>query len=148
MTTNSWVRSHVERLLQEEWDVCRVTKDDDGDYHYRRGTAACWVSIMETDDVPFIRVFAHAARLPKPSLAMFRELNDIQVRCSTASVMWCCGPVTVSQTISPIGLTAPVLTQAMNAVAGVADDIGLLLAATFNGATPYPAEAPESEDAA
>ena len=40
MTELLWVRSHVERLLQDEWDACRVAADDDGDYPFRRGTAA------------------------------------------------------------------------------------------------------------
>lgn len=148
MTENLWVRSHVERLLQDEWDACRVSMDEDGDYHFRHGTAVCWVTIMETDDVPFVRVFAHAAHSIKPTVAMFRELNDIQLRCSTVAVAWVAGRVMVSQTISPIGLTGAVLSQALKAVAGVADDIGLLIAGMFNGETPYPAEAPESEDAA
>ena len=146
MSLMLWVRSHVERLLQDEWDCCRVTADDDGDYHFRHGTAAGWVSIRETGDVPFVRVFAYAAEGIRSSAALLRERNDIQLRTMTASIMWSDGRVVVSQTISPIGLTRPVLAQALTAVGGVADDIGLLLAGMFNGKTPYPAHAPQPHD--
>src|SRR3954469_22282044 len=104
MTDILWVRSHVERLLQDEWSVCRVVQDDDGDYHFRHGTAAGWVSILETGDVPFVRVFAFAADGIKPTAALFGELNEIQLRCDTTAVMWSGGRVLVSQTLSPIGL--------------------------------------------
>jgi hypothetical protein len=55
--------------------------------------------------------------------------------------------VVVSQTLSPIGLTRPVLAQALDAVATVADDIGTLFAVMFDGRTPFDHEVPDSEDA-
>jgi hypothetical protein len=146
MTNSRWVRSNVERLLQDEWDVWRVEHDDEGDYQFRRGTAACWVSILETGDLPFIRVFAYAADGLKPTAALFPELNDIQLRCSPVAVMWFGGRAMVSQTISPIGLTRSVLAQAIDAVGNVADDIGVLLASMFGGSTPYPVKLPEPEN--
>lgn len=145
MSESMWVRSHVERLLQDEWDVCRVVTDDDGDYPFRNGTAAGWVTIMPGGDVPFVRVFAHAALDVKPTVALLRELNDIQARCLTAAIFVVDGRVIVSQTVSPVGLTRPVLAQALNAVGGVAADIGLLVAGMFGGSTPFPAETPEHE---
>lgn len=150
MTESAWIRSHVERLLQDEWDACRVEADADGDYHYRRGTAACWVSLRDTGGLPMVRVWAYAAEGIKPTVALWRELNDIQCRCLTTAVAWVKGRVVVSQTLSPIGLSRPVLSQALNAVADVADDVGLLLAGMFGGSTPYPAVVPlpEDEDAA
>lgn len=142
-----WITSHVERLLADEWGVCRVDADADGDYFYRAGTAACWVSVIDTQPV-MVRVFAHAAVGLKPSLKLFTELNEIERRALSAAVVLEHGTVVVSQTISPIGLTAPVLAQAVAAVGGVAEDIGLLLAGMFGGSTPFPAEVqPTSEDA-
>jgi hypothetical protein len=147
MSELAWITSHVERLLAEEWELCRVSADSDGDYFYREGTAACWVSVMDTKPI-MVRVFAHAAVDLKPSLKLFTELNQIERRALSVSVVLEHGTVLVSQTISPIGLTAPVLQQALRAVGGVADDIGLLLASMFGGATPFPAEVqPTSEDA-
>lgn len=146
MTELMWIRSHVEQLLECEWDACRLQADSDGDYAFRRGTAACWVSVLDTDPV-MVRVFAHAAYGLKPSLKLFTEINEIQRRALSCRVEFGEGVVVVSQTISPQGLTQPVLRQALNAVSGAADDIGTLLAAMFGGQTPYAAEVPDSEDA-
>lgn len=146
MTELMWIRSHVEQLLECEWDACRLNVDGDGDYPFRSGTAACWVSVLDTDPV-MVRVFAHAAYGLKPSLKLLKELNDIQRRALSCRIELGDGVVVVSQTISPYGLTHPVLRQAINAVATVAEDIGTLLAAVFGGSTPFAAEVPDSEDA-
>jgi hypothetical protein len=142
-----WIRSHVELLLQSEWERGRVSADADGDYPFRHGSAACWVSLVPAGRLPMVRVFAHAASGLKPSLKLLSELNDIQRRCVSAAVFLEDGVVEVSQTLSPVGLTGPVLHQALDAVATIADDIGPLLAAMFNGRTPFPSQTPETEDA-
>jgi hypothetical protein len=138
-TRKRWLRSHVERLLQDEWGVCRVVADADGDYAYRSGTAACWVQVLDYER-PMVRVFAHAAIGIPRSAKLLGELNDIQNRAMTATVRWYDDAVLVHQTLSPHGLNRKALRQAMHAVGGVADDIGLLLAGVFNGSTPFPAE--------
>lgn len=147
MTERLWVTSHVERLLQEEWNVCRVEPDADGDYPFRDGTAACWVRVLEGQP-PMIRVFAHAALDVRPSLKLYAELNAIAQRALSAAILVHDRVVVVQQTISPVGLTAPVLRQAMLAVGGVADDIGVLLASMFNGVTPYPSVEPSTAEGA
>ena len=146
MTQLMWIRSHVELLLQREWDVCRVLSDEDGYFPYRHGTAACYVSVLDLDP-PMVRVFAHAAYGLKPTLKVLREINEIQGRSVSARVELRRDVVVVSQTFSPIGLTQPVLAQAMGAVGSVADDVGTLLAAMFDGATPFKHEIPDSEEA-
>ncbi len=147
MSELMWIRSHVEQLLETIWDSCRVVADSDGDYAFRRGTAACWVAVLPTAPV-MVRVFAHAACELKPSLRLFRELNDIERRALSCAVLLEGDTVVVSQTLSPVGLTAPVLQQALDAVGGVAEDIGVLLAALFGGQTPYPVEpATDNQDA-
>ena len=147
MSELAWIRSHVERLLEDEWGICRVVADSDGDYLYRVGTAACWVSIMDTDPV-MVRVFAHAATGLRRSLKLLSELNDIERRALSVSLVFEHGNVVVAQTVSPWGLSRPVIAQALRAVGAVADDIGLLLAGVFGGATPFPVEPrSRSEDA-
>jgi hypothetical protein len=146
MTELMWIRSHVELLLQQEWHACRVVADDDGDFPFRHGTAACYVSVLPVDP-PMVRVFGHAAFGVKPTLKVLREINDIQHRALSARVELRNDVVVVSQTLSPIGLTQPVLAQALDAVATVADDIGTLFAAMFDGRTPFPQELPDSEEA-
>jgi hypothetical protein len=146
MTELMWIRSHVELLLQREWNVCRVLCDDDGDFPYRHGTAACYVSVLDSDPA-MVRVFAHAAYAIKPTLKVLRELNEIQSRALSARVELRRDVVVVSQTLSPVGLTQPVLGQAMNAVGSVAEDIGTLLAVMFDGATPFAHEVTDTQEA-
>jgi hypothetical protein len=145
MSESMWIKSHVELLLQREWEVCRVATDADGDFPFRAGTAACWVAVSDGEP-PMVQVFAHAACGLKPTARVLRELNDIQNRAFSARVCLAEGCVIVSQVLSPIGLTQPVLAQAIHAVGGVAEDVGPLLAAMFDGSTPFPAEVPEPED--
>ena len=146
MSESMWIKSHVELLLQREWEVCRVATDPDGDFPFRGGTAACWVTVSDGEP-PMVHVFAHAACGLKPTARVLRELNDIQNRALSARVALADGCVLVSQVISPIGLTQPVLAQALRSVGGVAEDIGPLLAAMFDGSTPFPVEVPEDEEA-
>ena len=144
MSQISWIRSHVEVLLQREWDVCRVVVDEDGDVAFRSGTAACWVSVLESEP-PMVRVWAHAAHGIKATLPVLRELNELQSRAVSAQVHHHNGCIVVSQTISPVGLSGEVLMQAVETVSSVAQDIGPLFAAMFGGATPFRAEASSDE---
>lgn len=148
MSEKMWIQSHVERLLQAEWDLCRVELDSDGDIPWRHGTAMGWVSVIDAGDRPMVRVWAHAACGLKSSAKLLKELNDVQLRCTSASIGFAGACVIVSQTVSPIGLTGPVLVQALESVQNVSSDIGSMLAVVYGGETPFPAESPESEDAA
>src|SRR3954452_11057920 len=107
MTELVWIRSHVELLLQQEWDQCRVYTDRDGDWPYRRDTAACWVSVLDSDPI-MVRVWGHAADGLKPTAAVLREVNELQCQALTVRIALVGDTVQVSQTISPIGLTLPV----------------------------------------
>ena len=146
MSEMVWVRSHVERLLQDEWNVCRVEADPDGDYPFRQGTAVCWVRVVDAGQ-PLVRVFAHTACGLRRSAKLLTELNEIQNRSLTASVMLTDGCVVIAQTLTAYELTCVALGQAMAAVGGLADEVGVLLAGMFGGTTPFPAEVSESEDA-
>lgn len=78
-----------------------------------------------------------------------RELNEANARSVSARVYILGDTVMVEQSVPADGLNAFTLQQACVAVGAVADDFGLLLAAMFDGHTPFPAEAEpvESEGA-
>lgn len=139
MTELMWVRSHVEQLLADEWGVRRVEVDRDGDFPFRSGTAAGWVTVLP-EPPHLVRVMAHAVYGVKSSVKLLRELNELNVRSLTATAMLIDDIVVVQQTITPVGLTDRALAQAVASVGWMADDVGMLLAAMFDGATPYPAE--------
>ena len=129
------VRSHVERCLQEVWDVCRVKTDPDGDYPFSHGTAACFVRIERGDPI-LVRVFAYAVVGVNRSAKLLTELNDIAGRCRTVSLIWSDDAVIVSQVMHLKGLKRSTLAQACDAVGSVADDIGTMIAAVYGGSTP------------
>ena len=140
-----WLRSHVERCLEDHWGVHPLVVDDDGDYSFRCGTALCYVSII-SGDPHLIRVWAFAARVPKRSLKLMSELNEINQRARSLNVYWTGGSVIVEQTIHADGLTKETLGHACLTVGGASDDIGMLLAAMFGGETPYPAMDTEGQE--
>lgn len=84
-----------------------------------------------------VRVFAHATYGVRPSAKLRTELTEIQRRALSARVDLLRDMVVVSQTLSPIGMTAPVLHQALDAVGFLASEVGPLLAAMFNGEIPW-----------
>lgn len=139
MSELMWIRSHVELLLQRQWYCTTVRQDEDGDYPFRADSGLCWVSVLDTQP-PMVRVFGHAAIGVRPSLKLYRELSEIQKGVLSATVTHSDDLVLVSQTISPIGLTQPVLAQAINSVASITAEIGPLIAAMFGGATPCPSD--------
>lgn len=147
MSESMWVRSHVRQLLQEHWDVCRVKTDGDGDHPFRQGTAMGWVSVLPTSP-PMVRVWAHAALQVRPTAKLFRWLNQAQRSALSARAEVDGDLVVVSQTICAEGLTLPVLAQAISAVGGMADEIGPVIAALFDGVTPFPARLADVDEEA
>jgi hypothetical protein len=143
MNEITWLRSHVERCLEDHWGDFPLAVDTDGDYPFRSGTAQCFVS-MVNGDPHFIRVWAFVARVPRRSLKLLSELNEINQRATTVRVYWYEGTVIADQALHVGGLNTATLGQACDAVGAAADAIGVLLVAMFGGETPHPAL--DSED--
>ncbi len=139
-----WIRSHVERCLQDIWDRCDVKPDGDGDYGYRWGTAACYIRV-EGGDPPLVRVWAHAVVGVKPTVRLLREVNDLNTHTRTAHVVLGGQAVVVEHVLHPAGLDRDTLRHACSAVGAVADEIGATISAVYGGSTPFPAD--EDEDA-
>jgi hypothetical protein len=143
MALEELVRSHVERCLQDVWELCRVQRDDDGDYPFRAGRAACWVHVDVQEPV-LVRVVAHAVVGVKRSYGLLREINDVNGRSRAASVVWGHGIVLVSGVIHPDGLSRTSLEHMLDTVTTVANDIGPMMAHVYGGSTPFEAEPEEA----
>jgi hypothetical protein len=140
-------RSHVERCLQDIWDVCRVQKDSDEDYPFSHGTAVCFVRVERGEPV-IVRVWALAVIGTERTGKLLKELNDIDSRCRTVSVGWQGGSVVVEQVLHSAGVSRKTLRQACDTVGSVADDIGAMIAAVYGGNTPFDSDEAElSEEA-
>ena len=144
-----WLRSHVERCLQDNWDLCRVQTDDDGDYPFRAGTSACWVQLEQGLSPASVAVFAHAATDVPGTVKVLREVNEVACAARFVSVFWCGGAVIVRRLILAADVDRASLEHTCEAVAAVAGDIGPMFASVFGGDTPFPAsEQPSEGDAA
>jgi len=146
------LRSHLERCLQDIWDTRELITDDDDDYPFRYGTAACWVSLFGGPN-PGVRVFAHAANGLKTSAKLLREINELNVQSRWARVGYHDGTVRVSAELHWSAVDRLALEHALLAVGRVSDDVGALLATVYGGSTPFPPELGEhcgsaDEDAA
>ncbi len=129
-------RSHVERCLQDIWEVQRVEQDADGDYPFQTKSGVGWVRVEQCRPV-LVRVFAHAAYQVKRSAALLKELNALNARSRLATVSWSDGAVAVSCALPVETLDRTGLRLALDAVTCVTDDISELTVAVFGGALPF-----------
>ena len=134
----TWLRAYVEKCLRQAWEDRPVCVDEDGDFFFRCGTAACWVRVDE--DASLIRVFAHAATGVKRSARLLAELNELNQRARAAKVYWENDCVVVTQTLPSTAVTAESMHQVCCSVGSIAVDVGVLAAAMFDGGTPFPAD--------
>lgn len=137
--SGEWLKAYVEKLLREVLDDASVVEDDDGDFCFRMGTSAVYVRVWESGDRPLVRVFASAAWGLKPSAALLRELNELNARATAATIYVQEGVIFVDQTLFAASLDTATLAHAFWHVCSVAEDIGTLAAAMFDGHTPFPA---------
>jgi hypothetical protein len=137
------LKAHVERVLEDHWDVRRVEKDADGDYPFRSGTAACWVRVLpgDGDAVPSsVVVFSHAAVGLRSSARLLRELNELNRAARWCKVALHDDQVVVSRNLDLQAASSASLELACRQVAAVAEDIGAMLATVYGGSTPFPPE--------
>ena len=144
MEIQRWFRAYVEQLLAQTWEQCSVTTDDDGDYPYRFGTAACFVRVEEGPPLG-VRVVALAAKDVRRTAKLLTELNELNAHARTVSTYWFAGAVYVDKAIDAGGVTADTLGQACVDVGAAADSVGTLLAGMFDGQTPYVASTADED---
>ena len=145
---SEWLAAYVERCMRE-------SLGDDADFlhfcgdviAYRSGTAACIVRV-EPGEPAMVRVLAKAVLGVRDSAKLLRELNEVNTRSLVANTWWNEGEVIVECSLFAEAVGVETLEQACLHVNDVANDIGVGMAAMYDGATPYPPFANDSEDAA
>ena len=138
-----WLRTYVIQTMQDAFGE-RPEVDFDGDVAVRQGTAACYVSCHD-GGFPVVRVWAIAAMGLRSQGKLLREINEVNAGTMTAHVYFAGGLVYVEQNLHAYGVDEDTLGQAFLAVAGVANNIGSLIAMTFGGDTPYPADTEDAD---
>lgn len=137
MTDIHRAREQVERWLADLWEVDEVFADSDGDYPYRSGSAACYISVIPGHPTA-VRATALAATGVKRTARLLTELNDITLHSRTAHVSWSRGAVVVRRTDLYPGMDQRILEYSGRTVAGIANDIGALVATVYGGQVPFP----------
>ncbi len=135
MAYEDLVRSHVERCLQDIWDVRQPEPDGDGDYPFRSASSVGWVRV-EAQRPVLVRVFAHAAYGVKQSAGLLKEINALNIRARFATVSWAAGVVSVQSALPAESVDRATLRLALDTVTSVADDISVLTVAVFGGQVP------------
>jgi Putative bacterial sensory transduction regulator len=143
MGKRRWFRAYVERLLTDQFEATELVVDDDGDVPFHSGSAACYVTVEERP-VLGVRVWGMAALDIKPTAAVLREVNELNQRASLAKVSLAANAVRVDLRLPADQVSARSLSRACGQVCSIADDIGLLFAGVYGGATPYAVEAQAS----
>lgn len=143
-----WLAAYVDKCMVEAWGDASGELDRFGDVvTYRAGTAAGMVRV-ESDVPVMVRVMAKAVRDVRPTAKLLREINEVNARSRVANVWWHDGDVVVECSLFAEAVAVESLHEACSHVADVANHIGVGFAAMFDGATPYPPFANDSEDAA
>ncbi|MGB8020565.1 MAG: hypothetical protein WCF04_05010 [Candidatus Nanopelagicales bacterium] len=141
LRTRVMMRSHLERCLQDIWGTRDLAVDDDRDYPYPYGIAACWVSPLG-GPVPGVEVYAHAAVGLKPSARLLREVGELNARSRWTKLTFADGIVRVSATLHWAAVDRLALAHTLAQVGEVANDVGSLLAVVYGGSTPFSADVP------
>lgn len=135
MNPAMFVRSHVERCLQEVFETSHLIQDDDGDYPFACGTSACFVRVAP--DGHDVHVVAIAADNLRSSAKLLAEINDMNLNLRAARVQLAGPQMQIVQALPAIACTADTLRMALDGVTGVAGDVGPMVAAVFGGVVPF-----------
>lgn len=139
MAYEDMARSHVERCLQDIWEVPGLEVDGDGDYPFRTKFCHGWVRV-EQQPPRLVRAFVHVAYDVKRSAALLAEINSLNVRSRLATVCWSDRTVSVNAALPVETLDRQSLRFALDAVTGVADDVSELIVAVFGGQATLPSQ--------
>ncbi|MBA3234120.1 MAG: YbjN domain-containing protein [Propionibacteriales bacterium] len=143
-----WLAAYVEKCMAQAWGDEAAGLTNVGDMvMYRWGSAACSVRVESTIPV-MVRVMAKAVIGVRPTAKLLREINEVNARSRVVNAWWYDGDVTVECSLFADAVSPESLREACFHVGQVADDIGVGLAALYDGSTPYPPFANDSEDAA
>lgn len=137
----AWFEAYVgNRLLTVVEDGRRLVRHDDGEWTVDVDGDEVRVRIERT---PYwsVEVYALAATGVRTRAAALREINALNARLASATVVLTEGAVVVKQRVHADGLTEHSLAQAIRAVAGVAGDAALAMRVMHDGTPAFGADA-------
>ena len=126
-------RSHVERCLQDAFELCSVVTDADGDYPFEHDGAVYYVRVIEAADTWWVRVWAPAVFGVKRSARLLTELNDIMATYPLVRALWREGCVYIEANMHASAVNAETLGRACRAVGDVTASMGETISVVYGG---------------
>lgn len=141
----NWLRSHLERCLQDVVGLS-VEPDEDGDYLIAAGAFAGYVGLDVGASI-MIRVRVLAAVYVPMSAKFAKELNAINGALRSGRMVWRSGAVEVAESILAEGLSRETLRHAIESCFAQAADFAPMLVLVFGGQLPADPAAVDDESA-
>ena len=136
--------SHLQRMLREGMELEEIHQDCDGDYPFRHGTAAYYLSV--TGGGHMVKIWSNVVLGLKGTVSVLREINATNeglVHCR----MFLAGTTLQIEAFLPIEPLVPgYLTAVCHELGETADNVGQLMAAVHGGCIAFDDEMEAADD--
>ena len=136
MSWNDALVHHVERCIERDFGITGVEQDDDGDYGVMGHGRPVWIRPLHGSEPPLVRLWSPAAYDVKPTVALLRELNDINADAQQLRVAIRHKSVVVSAELEMEALTAGQIGRLAGEIGTTAEGVGEMIATIFGGMQP------------
>jgi len=127
--------SHLQRMLREGMDLHEVQQDSDGDYPFRHGTAAFYLSVGR--DGHMMKIWSNVVIGLKGTAPVLRAINATNERLMHCR-MFLSDTTLQIEAFLPIEPLAPgYLTAVCHELGETADSVGQLMAAVHGGSIAF-----------
>jgi len=134
MSFEDMAHSHAQRLLREGMELTEINADMDGDYAFAHRDIAYWVTVLPGGQL--IRIWAMPAMGIKATVAVLREVNDLNAAYRFAHAYLCDGMLTIEAFLPLMLIDEQFLMAVCHEVKCSADRVGVLLSTVHGGTMP------------
>ncbi len=127
------LRHHVERSLRKDFGLPPLHPDADGDYAVAGEGGVVWTRVALGHEPPLVRVWAPAADGVKKSLALFAEINELNIGLGQVRCTWFERTVLVSAEVEIESVQPGQLGRLVAHVGATARHVGELIATVHGG---------------
>lgn len=137
-----WFRAYVGQCLAEHFEGSVPPTDEDEDWVIMWDSSPIYISARSEPHF-CSEVWTVAARGIRSRVAVLREINDLNLRMTTAkAVLMPGGSVIIRQRLIAEGVNAVTLNEAVMAVGVTAERVGVMMTSMFDGYEPFAVEVP------
>lgn len=127
------LRSHIERLLQTQFDMCCIEADDDGDYRLQHDSVVYYVGLHHFADTWWVRVFCPLVIGVKRTAKLLAELNELNTRSPLTKVVWMDGTVFIGGHLHASAVNPESFGRLCAVVGRLSADVGQMIALVHGG---------------